>query len=682
MNDSLIRIGSICEKAHTVNPKEPISSIRELFDHQKPVSAVVVTRDEAIQGLVMNIHLNHKLSHQYGFSLFYNKPVEQIMDQSPMIIDAEQTLDDVVEKAMTRESSKLYDHIIVTRNNRLLGIVAVRTILRTLVLSQKDHARLQEKYTARLEAEDSEKQKVIQDLLESRKMLQLVIDAIPHAVFWKDLDSRYLGCNRKFAEDAGALRPEDIRGLSDHDLPWRPEEADLFRCQDRRVMENNRPELHIHQVQTNAQGKKRFLDTQKLPLYDGSGKVAGILCHYRDITQQLQDADERVRLEKQLAQAQKMEAIGRLAGGVAHDLNNILMSVVNYPYMIMMDLPEDSKLMRPLKTIQASGERASAIVQDLLTLARRGVTKKERLDLNMIIEEYLGSPESLTLKTEHSGVKIIKQTDKGLPFIEGSSVHLMQTLMNLTNNAVEAIPDKGEVLIGTRTQYIDQPLDGYDSVNEGDYAVLSVSDTGMGIKKEDVEKIFEPFYTSKKMGKSGTGLGMSVVWGTVRDHNGYIVVSSEPGRGTAVNVYFPVCRQGIDHAGKGIPDEDLMGQGQSILIVDDVPDQLEIASNYLRKLNYRVHTSQSGEQALEHMKYKAADLLVLDMIMEPGMDGLETYMKVLEINPRQPALIVSGFSESERVKKARMLGAGAYLRKPYNFVNLGRAVKQELQRTG
>ncbi len=145
-----------------------------------------------------------------------------------------------------------------------------------------------------------------------------------------------------------------------------------------------------------------------------------------------------------------------------------------------------------------------------------------------------------------------------------------------------------------------------------------------GIKKEDLEKIFELFYTSKKMCKSVTGLNMSVVWGTVRDHNGYIVVSSEPGRGTAVNIYFPVCRQGIDLAGKDIPDEDLMGQGQSILIVDDVPDQLEIASNYLRKLNYRVHTSQTGEQALEHMKYKSADLLVLDMIMEPGMDGLET----------------------------------------------------------
>ena len=682
MENALIQIGAICEEALTVSPEEPVSHIINLLDTNKPINAVVVKRDGAIEGLVMNIHLNDKLSHQYGFSLFYNKPVEQIMDTTPLIIDAGQTIEEAAEKAMSREDSKLYDHIIVTKNNRLYGIVAIRKMLITLVRSQKSHALIQKKYTARLETEDIEKQQVIQKLQESKKMRQLVIDAIPHAVFWKNKNSDYLGCNKKFAEDAGVVRPESIRGLSDFDLSWSQKEAALFRSQDRRVMENNRPELHIRQVQTNAKGEKRFLDTNKLPLHDNTGNVVGILCFYQDITQQLKNADERLRLEKQLAQAQKMEAIGQLAGGVAHDLNNILSSIINYPYLIMMDLPEDSKLMRPLKTIQDSGERAAAIVQDLLTLARRGVTKKEKLDLNMIIEEYLGSPESLTLKTEHSQVKIRKQTDTRRLFIEGSSVHLMQTLMNLTNNAVEAITGAGEVLINTRTQYIDKPLDGYDSINEGDYAVLSISDNGMGIAKEDIEKIFEPFYTKKKMGKSGTGLGMSVVWGTVRDHNGYIVVSSTQGKGTAVNIYFPACRQGIEKAGNDLLDEDLMGQGQYILIVDDVPEQREIASNYLRKLNYKVHTSESGEQAIEHIKCKAADLLVLDMIMEPGMDGLETYMKVLEINPKQQAVIVSGFSESERVKKAQMLGAGAYLRKPYNFVNLGRVVKDELKRAG
>ncbi|OGR27908.1 MAG: hypothetical protein A2277_21615 [Desulfobacterales bacterium RIFOXYA12_FULL_46_15] len=682
MKDVLSYVASICEKAYTVTPEEPVCRIKELFDGKKEVGAVVVTKDEAIKGLVMNIQLNDRLSHQYGFSLFYHKPVEQIMDTEPLIIDAGQTIEEAAQKAMNRENSKLYDHIIVTKNSLLCGIVAVRTILITLVRSQKSYTLIQKKYAARLETEDIEKQQVIQKLRESKKMRQLVIDAIPHAVFWKDKNSNYLGCNRKFAEDAGALRPEDIKGLSDFDLSWSRKEAELFRSQDRRVMENNQPELHIRQVQTNSKGEKCCLDTNKLPLHDNAGNVVGILCFYQEITQQLKDADERLRLEKQLAQARKMEAIGRLAGGVAHDLNNILSSIINYPYLIMMDLPKDSKLMRPLKTIQASGERAAAIVQDLLTLARRGVTKKEKLDLNMIINEYLQSPESLALKTEHPQVKIRKRTGTQFLFIEGSSVHLMQTLMNLTNNAVEAIPGEGEVLISTRAQYMDKPLEGYDSINEGDYAVLSISDNGIGIAKEDIEKIFEPFYTKKKMGKSGTGLGMSVVWGTVRDHNGYIVISSKPGRGTVIQIYFPACRQGIEKAGNDVLDEDLMGQGQSILIIDDIPEQREIASNYLRKLNYRVYTSESGEQAIEHLKCKATDLLVLDMIMEPGMDGLETYMKVLEINPKQPAVIVSGFSESERVKKAQVLGAGSYLRKPYNFVNLGRAVKQELKRTG
>ena len=682
MENSLIHIGSICEEAHTVSPEEPVSHIIDLFDDNKPISAVVVSRGESIEGLVMNIHLNDKLSHQYGFSLFHNKPVEQIMDKTPMIIDVAEAIDEVAEKAMSREDSKLYDHIIVTKNNRLYGIVAVRAILITLVQSQKSHDLIQKKYMAQLETEDIEKQQVIQKLRESKKMRQLVIDAIPHAVFWKDKNSNYLGCNKKFAEDAGVLRSEDIRGLSDFDLSWNQREAELFRSQDRRVMDENLPELNIRQIQTNAKGEKCFLDTNKLPLHDNDGNVVGILCFYQDITQQLKNADERLRLEKQLAQALKMEALGRLAGGVAHDLNNILTSIINYPYLIMMDLPKDSKLMRPLKTIQSSGERAAAIVQDLLTMARQGVTKKEKLDLNMIIEEYLGSPESLILKTEHPRVKIRKQTDTRRLFIEGSTVHLMQTLMNLTNNAVEAIPGAGEVLISTRTQYIDKPLEGYDSINEGDYAVLSISDNGMGIAQEDIEKIFEPFYTKKKMGKSGTGLGMSVVWGTVRDHNGYIVVSSTPGKGTAVNIYFPACRQGVETSGNAIPEEDLMGEGQYILVVDDVPEQRDIASSYLRKLNYRVHTSKSGEQAIEHIKCKAADLLILDMIMEPGMDGLETYMKVLEINPKQPAIIVSGFSESERVKKAQMLGAGAYLRKPYNFANLGKVVKDELKKAG
>ncbi|MFH2057782.1 MAG: ATP-binding protein [Pseudomonadota bacterium] len=365
-----------------------------------------------------------------------------------------------------------------------------------------------------------------------------MIDAIPHAIFWKDRNSIYLGCNRTFADDAGVLQTEDIKGLSDDHLPWTHKEVMLFKNQDQRVMESNQPENHRRQVQTNSKGEKRFLETSKWPLHDRSGNIVGVLCFYQNITHQLQADNERLQLEKQLGQAQKMEAIGRLAGGVAHDLNNILSGIINYPELIMMDLPDDSKLIPSLKTIQASGERAAAIVQDLLTLARRGVMKKDRLDLNAIVQEYIDSPESLALKVEHSNVKIRKQINPHLLPIEGSKVHLMKTLMNLTNNAAEAIQGEGEVLITTRNQYIDQPLQGYDSVNEGDYVVLSVSDNGIGILKENIEKIFEPFYTCKKMGKSGSGLGMSVVWGTIKDHNGYINISSQPKQGV-YGVFIP-----------------------------------------------------------------------------------------------------------------------------------------------
>ncbi|MFH2093328.1 MAG: response regulator [Pseudomonadota bacterium] len=675
-------IGSICKTPHIVRPDEPVGNIKEIFDTNTPISAVVVTQGSSISGLVMNIHLNSILSHQYGFSLFYKKLVSEIMDTHPMIVDAAQNIEQVAQAAMKRENSRLYDHIIVTKNNLLFGIVAVRTILNALVESQKALADIQKRYTAKLEQEDAQRQIAIQELQESKKMLQLVIDAIPHAIFWKDRNSIYLGCNRTFADDAGVLQTEDIKGLTDDHLPWTHKEVMLFKNQDQRVMENNQPENHRRQVQTNSKGEKRFLETSKRPLHDRSGNVVGVLCFYQNITRQLQADNERLQLEKQLGQAQKMEAIGRLAGGVAHDLNNILSGIINYPELIMMDLPDDSKLIPSLKTIQASGERAAAIVQDLLTLARRGVMKKDRLDLNVIVQEYLVSPECLALKAEHSNVKIRKQINPHLLPIEGSKVHLMKTLMNLTNNAAEAIQGTGEVLISTRNQYVDQPLQGYDSVNEGDYVVLSVSDNGIGILKENMEKIFEPFYTCKKMGKSGSGLGMSVVCGTIKDHNGYIDISSQPEKGTSVTLYFPAMRNRIELVSDDVVQEDLMGQKQSILVVDDIPEQREIAASYLKRLNYQVHTLESGEHAMEYMKSNSADLLILDMIMEPGMDGLETYMKILEINPDQPAIIVSGYSESDRVKKAQMLGAGSYLRKPYNFINLGRAVKNELQRVG
>ena len=375
-----------------------------------------------------------------------------------------------------------------------------------------------------------------------------------------------------------------------------------------------------------------------------------------------------------------MKAIGTLAGGVAHDLNNILSGIVSYPDLILMDLPKDSPLIGPIQTIQDSGKKAAATVQDLLTLARRGVSISEIVNLNDIITEYLDSPQFAKLKSFHPLVEVQPHLDSALLNIKGSPVHLLKTVMNLVSNAAEAMPEGGQVLIKAENQYVDKPITGYDDVEEGDYVVLTVSDAGVGIPQEEIGQIFEPFYTKKVMGRSGTGLGMAVVWGTVKDHKGYIHVESNPGRGTTFKLYFPVTREQStenQHIQKSV---DYQGNGESILVVDDIKEQREIASKILSQLGYSVKTAKSGKEAVEFLKKETADLVVLDMIMQPGIDGLETYKRIIELHPMQKAIIASGFSETDRVKEAQQLGAGKYVKKPYTVQKIGLAVKAELRK--
>ncbi len=404
---------------------------------------------------------------------------------------------------------------------------------------------------------------------------------------------------------------------------------------------------------------------------DHKGDPAGILVVIRDTS-------EKKKLESQLQRAQKMEAIGTLAGGVAHDLNNILGGLVSYPELLLLQLPEDSPLKESIQTIKKSGEKAATVVQDLLTLARRGVVTNEVVNFNNIISEYLESPEFGKLQSYHSEVHMKTHLEKNLLNILGSSTHLSKTVMNLVSNAAEAMPEGGTLAISTKNKYIDRPIRGYDGVKEGDYVTITVSDTGTGIAPNDMEKIFEPFYTKKKMGRSGTGLGMAVVWGTVKDHNGYLDTQSTEGKGTIFTLYFPVTRKKPAEIKSRLAISDYRGNGESILIVDDVKEQREIASGMLRELGYSVGAVSSGEEAVAYLKTNTIDLLLLDMIMDPGMNGLDTYKKILEIHPGQKAIIASGFSETALVKEVRRLGAKTYIRKPFLLEKLGLAVMEEL----
>jgi PAS domain S-box-containing protein len=407
-----------------------------------------------------------------------------------------------------------------------------------------------------------------------------------------------------------------------------------------------------------------------------------ILGHFTDVTSRKLSEDENRNLQSQLQRAEKMEALGVLAGGVAHDLNNILSGLVSYPELLLLDLPEDSPLRSPILTIESSGKKAAAIVQDLLTLARRGVAVTKVINLNDVITEYLGSLEHEKLKKFHPNTKFEINLNKDLFNISGSPVHLSKTVMNLVSNAAEASSEGGRIIITAENQYVDQKIKGFDEVKEGDYVVLTVSDEGVGISAEDKEKIFEPFYSKKVMGRSGTGLGMAVVWGSVKDHNGYINVVSTEGKGTEFKLFFPVTRKAKE-TDKGDADnsiEEFIGNGEKILVIDDVLEQREIADMLLTKLGYSVTAVSSGEEAIDYMKTKSADLLILDMIMDPGIDGLQTYKNILKLHPEQKAIIASGFSETDRVKEAHRLGAGQYVRKPYALNKMGSAVKSELQK--
>ena len=333
-------------------------------------------------------------------------------------------------------------------------------------------------------------------------------------------------------------------------------------------------------------------------LKDSEGNILSLAGVAKDLTKILQAEEEKRYLEENLQRSQKMESLGVLAGGVAHDLNNVLSGILSYPDLILLNLPEDHEARESLESIKKAGGRAAEIVQDLLTLARRGVAITDVVNLNDLVKEYVYSPEHEKMMSFHSGINVKTNLEDNLLNIKGSSIHLKKTIMNLVSNAAEAQPEGGEIIILTENRSIDQLMKGYDNIPEGDYVLLKVTDKGHGIAKDDLDKIFEPFYTKKVMGRSGTGLGMAVVWGTVKDHKGRINVKSVEAQGTAFDLYFPATREGIKEEAR-VSLKDYMGNGQSILVVDDVEEQRKIASLLLDKLGYKPFAVPSGEEAVE-----------------------------------------------------------------------------------
>lgn len=519
-------------------------------------------------------------------------------------------------------------------------------------------------------------------LQETRRRLADIIEFLPDATLVIDREGRVIAWNRAIESMTG-VRSEEMLGKGNYEysLPFYGERKPIL------IDLALHPDPEREKAYTTIQRKGDIVigEAYTPALVLGNVHLSATASVLRDSRGEIIAAIECIRnntdrknMEERLQRAEKMEALGVLAGGVAHDMNNVLGVLVGYSELLLREVPEEGRAGKYAKNLLQGSERAAAIIQDLLTLARRGVSISITVNLNRIVTEFLSTPEFEHLKLHHPDVLFRSQLEASLLNIKGSPVHLFKTIMNLLSNAAESIRGAGEVAIKTENRYVDVPIPGYENTQEGEYVVLTISDTGSGISPADLGHIFEPFYTKKVMARSGTGLGLAVVWGTVKDHGGYIDVRSEENKGSTFTLYFPASRDALSKMVKDLSPDSYQGSGESILIVDDVDAQRTLAATILENLNYRVATAASGEEAVEYLKANKADLIVLDMIMDPGIDGLETYRRILKIMPQQKAIIVSGFAKTDRVRAAQELGAGEYLKKPYVIEQLGMAVRREL----
>jgi len=397
-----------------------------------------------------------------------------------------------------------------------------------------------------------------------------------------------------------------------------------------------------------------------------------------------QEASERRATEEKLHRAEKMEAIGLMASGIAHDLNNILSGMISYPELLLMHLPDDSKLRQPITAIKESGLRAAEVVADLLTVARDAAKVRIRANINTLVLEFLQSPEAEKIHSLYPELTISTQLAKPLGSICCSPTHVNKCIMNLVLNAAEAIDGAGQIVICTENQKLTAKEANVIAVKMGRYVTLSVSDNGSGIESEDLQHIFEPFYTKKKMGRSGTGIGLAVVWNSMQDHGGTVTVKSAE-TGTNFTLFFPQSEEDCNPLGDKIElqltgiDTELRGHGEQILVVDDEDRQRDIALQILNELGYRAEVASSGKEAVDYVREESVDLLLLDMVMDPGMDGLQTFTEITRFKPEQKALIVSGFSETSKVEKALSLGAKGFLKKPYTLRQVAVAVQKSLK---
>jgi signal transduction histidine kinase len=398
--------------------------------------------------------------------------------------------------------------------------------------------------------------------------------------------------------------------------------------------------------------------------------------------QQAREISERKRTEEalrqsgeQLRQAQKMEAVGTLAGGIAHDFNNLLQGVMGYTQMLLMDKETGDPDVDKLTQIENSVQRAGELTRQLLTFSRKVESELRPVNINQEIKQV----EKLLKRTIPRMIDIELHLEKNIKVVNADPAQVSQALMNFGLNARDAMPDGGKIVVETENVIFDKEYcKTHLGAVPGEYVLLSFSDTGCGMDKETVEHIFEPFYTTKETGK-GTGLGLAMVYGIVKSHDGHIMCYSEPGKGTTFKIYFPAIDSAVSSGLSVERKEEMPGGNETILLVDDEEAILDVARNMLERFGYTAITAESGEKAIEIYKAQKEriDLVILDLGM-PGIGGHKCLKELLKIDSRIKVIIASGYLKIEKVKETVESGASGFIGKPYQLSGMLKKVREVL----
>ncbi|MFC1494688.1 PAS domain S-box protein [Thermodesulfobacteriota bacterium] len=513
------------------------------------------------------------------------------------------------------------------------------------------------------------RKRVDKALHDSKEKFQSMVDNIRIGVALISPTMEILELNQQmrewFPDVDSTMRPICYHAFNN---PPRDEICDY--CPTCRTLQDGKVHEAITETPT-ANGLRNYRVVSS-PIFDKNGEVTVAIEMVDDIT-------ERISLEAQLRQAQKMEAIGTLAGGVAHDFNNILTTIIGNADLMLMDIDTDNPLIEEIKEIKMAGERAATLTSQLLAFSRKQIVQPKILDLNDVLENI----EKMLVRLIGENIEILMIPGSALWKVEIDPGQVEQVLMNLVINAKDAMPIGGKLTIETvNIDLDDNYFAGHGIVGNqtGSYVLMTVSDTGLGMEKEVQKNIFDPFYTTKERDK-GTGLGLSTVYGIVKQNNGFIWLYSEPGQGSTFKIYLPRVKRDVKEMEKEQPPVENFSGSEIVLIVEDDTGIRKLAQKTLQAYGYSVLVAENGEDALRISKEhkEPIDLMITDVVM-PKMGGKIIAERLHELRPQMKIIYMSGYTDDAIVNHGVLVPGHNYLEKPFSPVDLARKVRQVLDK--